>query len=158
MATGLVGEDVEGLFVLDHVTGNLIGMVINPRTGTTGALYNTNVFASLGISRDNADLVMTTGRINVPGGQGNQTPALCVVYVGDSNTGKVVGYSCFYNQARANQGGNQGGAFTQVFSGQTRGEYDQSKLALATCWALGIGRWLLGTAFWVLGSRNAAWS
>ena len=122
MATGLVGENVEGLFVLDHVNGNLNGMVINPRTGQTGAVYTTNVFSALGISKDNADLVMTTGRINVPGNKGNQNPALCVVYVGDAATGKVAGFSLFYNQALANQGGNQGGTFQLVFSGQTRGD------------------------------------
>jgi len=122
MATGLISDDVEGLFVLDHLTGNLNCMVLNPRTGKAGALYTTNVFAGLGITKEGADFVMTTGRINVPGSKGNQAPALCVVYVGDSNTGKVVGYSLFYNRAKATQGGQQGGTFTVVFAGQTRGE------------------------------------
>ena len=122
MATGLVSEDVEGLFVLDHQNGELVGTVINPTTGAAQANYRTNVFSDLNVSKDSgAEFVMTTGRIKIRGQRGNQEPALCVIYVGDASTGKVAGYSMFYNRARANKGAGQVGKFKLVFAGQTRG-------------------------------------
>ena len=123
MATGIISDDVEGLFVLDHENGDLNCMILNPVNPKTGGLFKTNVFTDMSISKDSgADLVIVTGAINVRGTKGNKVPARCVCYVGDAASGKVVGYSLFYDRTVANKGGAQTGALKVVFAGKTRGE------------------------------------
>src|SRR5688572_11336108 len=48
MATGSLNEDVEGLYTLDFLTGDLNCLAFNPRTGTFTALFSTNVLTDLG--------------------------------------------------------------------------------------------------------------
>ena len=101
MATGLIDRDraVEGLFVLDHLSGNLQCWVINPRNGEIAAIYAANVNEDLGVGKGgDIDYVMTTGTINLDVRQNNAVAAGCVCYVGDGNSGKVVGYSMLYNR------------------------------------------------------------
>ncbi len=123
MATGLISDDVEGLFVLDHENGDLNCMVLNPNNPKTGALFKSNVFSDMAISKESgADLVIVTGAIVVRGTKGNKVPARCVCYVGDASSGKVVGYSLLYDRTIANKGGPQNGPLKVVFAGKTRGE------------------------------------
>src|SRR5690349_18443388 len=51
MATGLIDEGVEGMFVLDFITGELTCQVLNPRTGTLAGIYKRTVSADLGIEQ-----------------------------------------------------------------------------------------------------------
>ena len=47
MATGQVGDDTEGIFMLDYLTGDLQCLVIYPRTGTFRARFVANVVRDL---------------------------------------------------------------------------------------------------------------
>lgn len=103
MATGFVSEGVEGLFVLDHLSGRLQCWVINRRTGDIGGIYEASAAAALGGDKGGEmDYVMTTGQIDIQGVRGSDKPAHSVCYVGDGNSGKVVGYTFqFDNEAFA---------------------------------------------------------
>ena len=123
-ATGLIDTNLEGLFVLDHLTGTLQCWVVNPRGGGVAGIYTTNVGAALATEKEGkADYVLATGAMDFSGMQsiGNLRPASCVVYVGEGNSGKVVGYSLFFNRTAMLAGRAQGGQLQQVCIGQTRG-------------------------------------
>ena len=104
MATGLVDRQrlVEGLFVLDHLSGRLQCWLINPRTGDIGGIYSTNVARDLDLAKGaDADYVMVTGSVKFEIAQtriGNRLPAATICYVCDGNTGKVVGYTLYYDR------------------------------------------------------------
>jgi hypothetical protein len=94
IATGSVDDDVEGLYTLDFLTGDLCCFVINPRTGKFGGLFKTNVAAHLGAEKGKKpSYLLATGMINVQGYGGNQRPAASLCYVVDANTGDVAAFS-----------------------------------------------------------------
>lgn len=101
MATGLIdrGRALDGLFVLDHLSGLLQCWVVNPRNGEIAGIYSVNVTEHLALGKGgDADYVMTTGNFKIEGKRGNAIPAGCICYVGDGNTGKVVGFSLYYDK------------------------------------------------------------
>jgi len=102
MATGPIADDVEGLFILDFITGELTCKVINPRTGFLGGAYSANVVKDLGIEQGKQPkYLMVTGAANFRTQGGNVRPAQSVVYVADSNTGHWVAYWLPWNRAAA---------------------------------------------------------
>jgi hypothetical protein len=99
LATGRIEEGVEGVFALDHLTGDLFCWVLSPRDGTLSRSPPINVAAFLG-SEGEADFVMCTGWLDIRAGRtGGDRLADSVVYVGDGNTGKVAAFSVFYGNA-----------------------------------------------------------
>lgn len=97
MATGLIDEGVEGLFVLDFVTGNLQVFVMNPRTGQLGGMFAHNVAADLGTQKA-PKYLMVTGQAMWRSYTGNVRPAQSIVYVADSNTGRYAAYMMPWNR------------------------------------------------------------
>jgi len=124
MATGRIDERVEGLFLLDHISGDLQCWVLNPRNGEPIGFFTANVKQDLdGEGKTGeSDYVMVTGDFFFRGGSGNQTPGGTVVYVGDTSTGNVVGYGVIYDSPALNRGTAQKGALKKVCSGSARGE------------------------------------
>ena len=125
MATGLIDVDdnVEGLFVLDRLSGNLQCWVMNRQTGGIAAIYFARPAQDMDLDKTgDIDYVMTTGRFNFQrrGRTGNFAPAGCVCYVGDGNSGKVIGYSVQYNRQAAIRGGATSGQMAVVCKGFAR--------------------------------------
>ena len=123
MATGFIDRNraLEGLFVLDHLSGLLQCWLVNPRTGQIAGVYSANVNEFLGIQKGgDIDYVMTTGNFEIEGRQGNSNPADCICYVGDGNTGKVVGFSLFYDRQLIPQNRQQQGELVVVARGLAR--------------------------------------
>jgi hypothetical protein len=122
LATGLIEQGIEGLFVLDHQTGALYCWIVSNRTGELTASFETNVTRDLGTEVGvNTDLVMTTGVMDFTFPRtGNMRPASCVVYVGEGNSGKVLAYALMYNPQVAALGGDQGGQLQLLMTSQTR--------------------------------------
>lgn len=124
MATGQIDDRVEGLFVLDHISGNLQCWVLNPRNGEPIGFYSANVkqdLASTGKSGE-SDYVMVTGNFFFQGGSGNSTPGRTVCYVGEASTGNVVGYGLIYDTQAIKRGNPQQGPLKLVCKGSARGE------------------------------------
>jgi len=93
IATGPLDENVEGIFVLDAVTGNLKAAAMNIQTRRFNTWYEYNVARDLPGSGGKAPQYrIVTGVTNVrqvvAAGQLGRT----VVYVADATTGQVMAY------------------------------------------------------------------
>jgi hypothetical protein len=110
LATGPIDDGVEGLFVLDFITGELQCSVLN-RNGQLGGLYRHNVVGDLGVQQGKQPkYLMVTGQANFRYSGGSIRPAESVVYVADANTGSFAAYmlpwnrtASQYNSAQSNR-------------------------------------------------------
>jgi hypothetical protein len=104
VATGPIEAGLEGLFVLDSISGELTCGVLNPRTGQMGGIFRRNVAADLGVVQGKQPKYMlVTGNLEPKGTVSNTRPALSLVYVADANSGNYVGYMLPWNSAALNQ-------------------------------------------------------
>jgi hypothetical protein len=102
IATGPIDSDVEGIFFLDYLTGDLTGAVLNPRLGRFNSVFSGNVMAAFGGAKiKNPKFLMVTGQINIPRGQGNVQYANTVIYVAEATTGEIVCYAIPWSSAMA---------------------------------------------------------
>lgn len=112
LATGPIDEEVEGLYVLDHVTGELQCWVMNSRRPGTfsGMFKTTNVLRDLGVEADKAPkFVMVTGQYVLRSAAGTTRPANSIVYVADANSGNIAAYWVMWNRSAINSGAPQAG-------------------------------------------------
>jgi len=113
LATGAIDGSVEGIYILDHLTGNLQCWALSPKTGKIAGIYKTNV--NVGLETDRAgekDYVMSTGLFDFTGGTvGKKVPARSVVYIAEGNSGNVAlfGLQCDTNIIRRGNGVDTGG-------------------------------------------------
>ena len=124
-ATGYITDSIEGLFVLDHLSGNIQCWVFNPRSRDVGGIFTGSVIKELGQEKGGtADYVMATGRMDFSSGglrpRDGKYPASCICYVGDGNSGKVVGYGLYFNRTMGQKGEAQGGELEVVCRGVIR--------------------------------------
>lgn len=102
IATGLIDDDVEGLFTLDFVTGDLFCSVLNHRSQQFNARFGTNILEALPLStpQKRPKYLMVTGLANFE--RRNQaSPGLSVVYVVDANTGQFAAYGLPWHRGMA---------------------------------------------------------
>ncbi len=115
MATGSIDNEVEGIYALDFLTGDLTCWVM-PTGNAAGGIFKVNVLGDLPPEKGKAPAyVMVTGLITINNVTGNTRPANTIVYVADSNTGVVAGYSVPWNRAMAKNGTSQEGTMMKVF-------------------------------------------
>jgi hypothetical protein len=106
VATGPVDEEVEGLYTLDFLTGDLQCFVVNTRTAAPGGWFRTNIAKDISIERGREpSYLLVTGTFNMRGAAGNARPSASLVYVVDANTGEVACYSFLWSRAFAAAGG-----------------------------------------------------
>jgi hypothetical protein len=122
LATGDIDGEAEGLYVLDHVTGDLQCWVVSTRRpGAFSGLFKTNVLTDLEVGADKMPkFVMVTGTYNFVSSRGTSRPANSLVYVADANTGNVVAYSVTWNSSLVASGGSQSGPLVKVVVGKGR--------------------------------------
>ena len=122
MATGYIDEEVEGVYILDYLTGDLMCYVINPRPPYQwSGIYRYNVIRDLGVEQGkDPNYVMVTGHTQFVRGTGVQTPAMCVLYVMDANTGNFAAYGLLWNRTAARTPGTQQGTLLLLQSGKAR--------------------------------------
>ena len=111
IATGLVDNGVEGLYFLDYLTGDLVGAVINPRTGKFNARFTYNISQDFTGAGRNAKYLMVTGLAQMPRGKAGFQPASSIVYVADATSGQVAAYIMPWNSSMQASGKPQTGAF-----------------------------------------------
>jgi len=105
IATGPVDDDVEGLFTLDFLTGDLMCFVVNPRNGQMGGMFRANVANALSVEKGKKPhYLIATGTINTAGGYGGAKPAASLCYVVDANTGEVAAFSFPWTKAATSAG------------------------------------------------------
>jgi hypothetical protein len=122
MATGLIDEEAEGLFTLDYLTGDLQCYVLNPRYATQwSGIFKYNVVQDLGIEQGKEpNYVMVTGQTQFVRGTGTQTPAMCVLYVMDANSGNFAAYGLAWNRTMARGPQTQTGTLARLQMGKAR--------------------------------------
>lgn len=86
------GVNLEGVFVLNHLTGVLVGGVINEQTSKFAYRYVHNVAADFKTTSKSAKYAIVTGQFNLRA-SGGVAPAPSVIYVGELSTGAVIAYA-----------------------------------------------------------------
>lgn len=121
IATGYIDEGVEGVFLLDFITGELTCQVLNPRFGTLAGLYKRTVSQDLGVVQGKQPkYIMVTGHLKSRQNVSNVRPAESIVYIADANTGRYVAYILPWNKAALNQNVPQASQFLPIGSGTIR--------------------------------------
>jgi len=122
IATGPVDEDVEGLFTLDFLTGDLHCFVMNPRGGGIAGAFKINVANDLEVQKGKKpNYLITTGQFNFSASYNNFKPAKCLVYVADGNSGDIACYTFPWSSTVTSSGGlGTMLPMTLVYKGKTR--------------------------------------
>jgi len=104
--TAPVGDGMEGLFLLDFETGDLIGGVLNPASAKFTSGYRHNVLKDLEFKAGkikNPKFLLTTGLANFNGAAASSV-AGSVLYVTDASTGVTVAYGIPWNARQSAAG------------------------------------------------------
>ena len=111
IATGFVDDDVEALYFLDYLTGDMRAAVINPKTGKFNSFFTRNIVADFQGAGRNMGYLLVTGFVNMPRGTANFQYAKSIVYVAEATTGQVAAYTIPWNSTSQAAGRAQYGEF-----------------------------------------------
>ncbi len=118
IATGPIDGEVEGLFCLDFLTGDLSCFVISPRGKGFAGLFKTNIVKDMPAEKGKTPAyVLVTGGINV---RGNPNAPSSLVYVADANSGVWAAYSFAWAKGAASAGITQAQPMVLVTGGKAR--------------------------------------
>jgi len=92
----------DAVFVLDFVTGRLVGTAYNAQSGGFNQTYYANLAEDFQVG-ENAQYAIVTGWASIPRAGGGPQPANGCIYVAELNSGKVVMYGIPFVNARGNQ-------------------------------------------------------
>jgi hypothetical protein len=121
MATGFIDTDIEGVFLLDYLTGDIHCFVLSTRIGKWVGTFKHNVIPDLGVQQGKEpNYVMVTGQAAFQRGAATTSPAGCAVYVADANTGQFVAYTIMWNRTMGRANAPQTGGFTLLDGGKAR--------------------------------------
>jgi hypothetical protein len=122
MATGYCDEQVEAVYFLDFLTGDLSAAVVSKQTGRFNAFYTYNVTGDLGVAPGRAPrYLLTTGTADLRRSGGKtQSLSRALVYVAELNSGKVAAYAIPWSSSAWNAGQTLRGQFTLLDVGRFR--------------------------------------
>jgi len=105
IATGMVDADVEAVYFLDFLTGDLSAAVLSPLAGKFNAFYTYNVSSDLGVEPGKAPkYLMATGVASMRRSAKTAKLGAAVVYVAETNSGRVAAYALPWDASMANAG------------------------------------------------------
>jgi hypothetical protein len=87
----------DAVFIMDFVTGRLVGAAYNTQIGTFNQRYYRNVAADFKAS-GNAQYAIVPANVSIPQRGGGPTPALGGIYVAELTSGKVALYGYGFNE------------------------------------------------------------
>src|SRR3954470_16286782 len=111
IATGLVDNNVEALYFLDFLNGDMRAAVINPKTGKFTSFFTRNIAADFGGAGRSSGYLLVTGSVNMPRGANNFQYANSIVYVAEASTGAVAAYTIPWQSTLHAAGKTQSGQF-----------------------------------------------
>jgi hypothetical protein len=116
MATGPVDTDVEAVYFLDFLTGDLAALVLGKKPGGWSGFFRTNVSADLEVDpQKNPKYMMVTGVVGLRrAGGSRQQPSSSVCYVAEVNSGRVAAYAIPWSPPMYAAGQPQTGALIAV--------------------------------------------
>jgi hypothetical protein len=122
MATGCCDEQVEAVYFLDFLTGDLSAAVVSKQTGRFNAFYTYNVTGDLGVGPGRAPrYLLTTGTADLRRSGGKSTSlSRALLYVAELNSGKVAAYAIPWSSSAWNAGQTLRGQFTLLDVGRFR--------------------------------------
>jgi hypothetical protein len=92
--------DLEGVFLLDFLTGNLQGHVLNARVGQFTRSYYRNIGPDFQLdAKTEPQWAVVTGSANLAASRGTQW-GHCLVYVAELTSGKVIAYGYPYSETQ----------------------------------------------------------
>jgi hypothetical protein len=97
-----IDDPVDGVFILDFVTGQLKGAVMNRQLMKFTSFYMRDLAADFGVKDEDPHYCIVSGYSQMPALQG-ATFASGVLFVGEMNSGKVAAYGFPWNEAGAGQ-------------------------------------------------------
>ena len=101
IATGLVDGDVEAIFFLDSLTGDLSATVLSPQNGKFLSVFKYNILNDLGVDASkNPKFLMLTGFASFRRGPGGAQLASSVCYVAEVTSGRVAAYGMPWSKQR----------------------------------------------------------
>jgi hypothetical protein len=119
MATGQVDEDIEAVYFLDFLTGDLNAVVIGKQSGHFTGYFKANVAADMGLdSAKSPRYMLVTGTVDLRRAGTRMQYSRAVVYVAEVTSGKVAAYAVPW--ASGLQQGGQGGVQPLVPIATTR--------------------------------------
>lgn len=127
IATGIVSEEAEGFFVLDHNSGLVQCNVIYPRLGRYMAQFTGNVADALGSGGKGGKYIMVTGQADFPRASNNPAGS-CVLYVLDTATGNYACYGVPFNRVMMNANKVQQGQMILIHQGTANPLVDRENL------------------------------
>lgn len=99
IATGPVQDGLEGVYFLDHLTGELKGAVMSPRMGKFIAKYQTNVLKDLELDpAGKPKLLMVTGVCDYQRAAGGVQLGSGTIYVVDATSSRVGAFAVPWNK------------------------------------------------------------
>jgi hypothetical protein len=116
MATGPLEAEVEAVYFLDFLTGDLRAVVLGKQPGTWTGFFQANVAADLGVDpQKNPKYLMVTGMNNLRRSGGTrQMPSTAMCYVAEITSGQVVAYAVPWTPSLYAAGQVQSGALIPV--------------------------------------------
>lgn len=108
MATGFIEAGIEGVFILDTLSGDLQCTAFNSRAGGFNARFGRNILEDLKVEGDKRpEFMMVTGQTQLRQIKGLMgSPLTCLAYIVECNTGNFAAYAVPWNP-RAYAGGQQ---------------------------------------------------
>jgi hypothetical protein len=116
IATGPVDNEVEAVYILDFLTGELGAVVLGNQVGTWNGFFKGSVTADLMINpQKNPKYLMVTGRANLRHTGGTRAqPSTAVCYVAEVTSGKIVAYAIPWQTSMFSAGQPQTGKLVPV--------------------------------------------
>ena len=100
IATGPISVDVEVVYILDYLTGELKAAALNLQTGKFMSFFEHNITKDFPVGGKNPRYLMVTGMADMrKGGQGQLGSS--IVYVAEFTSGQIMAYGLPWTGARA---------------------------------------------------------
>ena len=120
IATGAADGDIEALYFLDFLTGDLRAAVVNRRNAGFAAFFERNIMDDFGGISKNPKYLMVTGQANLPRGRGPTQLGNSLIYIAEASSGQVCAYALPFSTSLNTAGKQQRGGFELVASGTFR--------------------------------------
>ena len=113
-------DQIEALYFLDFLTGDLRCAVVNRRTAAFTAYFTYNVLADFPGINERPRFLMVTGLAELPRGRGATQIGRSLVYVAEASSGRVAAYAVPFNSTLLAAGSPQTGSFIPIARGSFR--------------------------------------
>ena len=123
IATGLIDNQIEALYFLDFLTGDLRATIVNRRNATFSSFFEYNILGDFQGIGDPPRFLMVTGAADLPQGRAGTQIGKSLIYIAEATTGQVAAYVLPFNSTLHASGAPQRGSFQRVASGSFRSAF-----------------------------------